>query len=95
MPGDSPKEGTRRKCFPNLFDHRTFFQGFLWGLFLERSLRNIAQVAETGQEKKHRLGIFKNNSSLYISNKNTNSKIYMHPNVHSNTIYNCQDMEAT
>ena len=28
-------------------------------------------------------------------NKNTNSKRYMHPNVHSSTIYNSQDMEAT
>ena len=28
-------------------------------------------------------------------NNNTNSKGYMHPNVHSNTIYNNQDREAT
>ena len=28
-------------------------------------------------------------------NKNTNSKRYMHPSVHSGIIYNCQDMEAT
>ena len=27
--------------------------------------------------------------------KNYNSKRYMHPNVHSSTIYNGQDMEAT
>ena len=27
--------------------------------------------------------------------KNTNLKRYMHPNVHSNISYNCQDMEAT
>ena len=27
--------------------------------------------------------------------KNTNLKIYMHPNVHSNTIYNSQHMGAT
>ena len=26
--------------------------------------------------------------------KNTNLKGYMHPNVHSSIIYNCQDMEA-
>ena len=33
----------------------------------------------------------------YISgqNESTNWKIYMHPNVHSSTIYNSQDMEAT
>ena len=35
-------------------------------------------------------------SWVYIQkNKNTNSKRYMHPNVHSSIIYNCQDMEAT
>ena len=28
-------------------------------------------------------------------NENTNLKRYMHPNVHSNTIYNSQDIEAT
>ena len=27
--------------------------------------------------------------------KNTNLKRYMYPNVHSNIIYNCQDMEAS
>ena len=28
-------------------------------------------------------------------NKNTNLKRYMHPNVRSSSIYNCQVMEAT
>ena len=28
-------------------------------------------------------------------NKNTDSKRYMHPNVHSSIIYNSQDTEAT
>ena len=27
-------------------------------------------------------------------NKNTNSKKYMHPNVHGSIIYSCQDLEA-
>ena len=35
------------------------------------------------------LGIYQKN------NKNTNSKRYMHPNVHSSIIYNSQDIEAT
>ena len=37
-------------------------------------------------------------SWVYKKNKQTqniNSKRYMHPNVHSSIIYNCQDMEAT
>ena len=28
-------------------------------------------------------------------NENSNSKRYMHPNVHSSTIYNSKDMETT
>ena len=28
-------------------------------------------------------------------NENTNSKRYMHPSVHSSTVYNSQKMEAT
>ena len=36
-------------------------------------------------------------SCVYIKkkNENTNSKIYMKPNIHSSTTYNIQDMEAT
>ena len=35
-------------------------------------------------------------SWVYIQkNKNTNLKRYMQPNVHSSTIYNSKDMEAT
>ena len=39
---------------------------------------------------------YSNSTPGYVSrrNKNTNLKIYMHPNVHSSTIYNNQDMEA-
>ena len=32
---------------------------------------------------------------IYTKNKNTNLKRYMHPNVQSSIIYNCQNMEAT
>ena len=32
---------------------------------------------------------------LGISRENSNSKRYMHLNIHSSTIYNSQDMEAT
>ena len=33
---------------------------------------------------------------IYLKkNKSTNLKRYMHPNIHSSIIYNCQDMEAT
>ena len=34
-------------------------------------------------------------SHPYISRENPNSKRYMHPNVHSSTIYNSQEMEIT
>ena len=32
---------------------------------------------------------------VYTQNENTNSKKYMHPNVHNSTIYNSPDVEAT
>ena len=31
----------------------------------------------------------------HISGENSNSKRYMHPNVHSSTIHNSQDMETS
>ena len=36
-----------------------------------------------------------NSSSGHISRENYNLKRYMHPSVHSSTMYNSQDMEAT
>ena len=40
--------------------------------------------------------IQQSHSWQYIQkNENTNLKRYMHPNVHSSTIYDSQDMEAT
>ena len=35
-----------------------------------------------------------NPTSRHISGENSDSKRYMHPSVHSNTVYNSQDMEA-
>ena len=50
------------------------------------------------QKTKNRTTIGLSNSIPgYISeeNKSSNSKRYIHPNVHSSIIYNCQEMEAT
>ena len=50
------------------------------------------------QKTKNRTTTESSNSTLgYISGKseNANLKRYMHPNVHSSTTYNIQDMEAT
>ena len=33
--------------------------------------------------------------SISLKDENSNSKTYMHPNIHSSTIYSSQDMEAT
>ena len=52
---------------------------------------------EVPQKTKNRTTIQSSNSTPgYISrkNENTNSKRYMHPNVHSSTIFSSQDMEA-
>ena len=58
----------------------------------------VENSMEHPQKLQNRTPIWPSNSTLeYISqkNENTNSKIYMHPNVHCNTIYSRQDMDAT
>ena len=53
---------------------------------------------EAPQKTKKRATIWSSNSTPgYISGKNENSNLkrYMHPNIHSSTIYNSQDIEAT
>ena len=59
------------------------------------TMKNSIQVP---QKIKHRTTSWPSNStSGYISeeSQNTNSKRYMHPNVHCNIIYNSQITEAT
>ena len=49
-------------------------------------------------ETKNRVTIWSSNFTPgHISGKdeNSNSKRYMHPNVHSSTVYNSQNMETT
>ena len=44
---------------------------------------------------KNRANVWSNNLTLgHIFGEDDILKIYMHPNVHSSTIYNSQDMEA-
>ena len=33
--------------------------------------------------------------SISMKDENSNSKRYMHPNIHSSTIYSSQDMDST
>ena len=48
-----------------------------------------------GLKTKNRVTIQPSNPTPgHISRENSNSKRYMHPNVHSSTIHNSQDMEA-
>ena len=39
--------------------------------------------------------LFSNPSPGHIARENHNLKRFMHPNIHCNTVYNSQDMEAT
>ena len=63
------------------------------------SAATLKNSMEISQKTKNRAGKWPSNSTPgYISPKkpeNTNSKRYMHSNVHSSIIYNSQDMEAT
>ena len=59
-----------------------------------QSLENSIEVYEKTKNKTIRLSNFIP-GHLSKKSENTNSKIYMHSNVHSTIIYNCQDIEAT
>ena len=57
----------------------------------------IAFPMEISQETKNRFTMWPRNFTpgCISKNKNSNLKRHMHPNIHSNINYNCQDMEAT
>ena len=60
----------------------------------------VENSMEFPQKTKNRIIIwFSNSTPGYIPKKkkikNTNSKKYTHPNIHSSIIYNYQDMETT
>ena len=56
----------------------------------------MENTMEVPQKTKNRVTIWSSNPTLgHISTENSNSKRYMHPSVHSSTIYNSQHTEAT
>ena len=56
----------------------------------------VENSMELPQKTKNRVAILSSNPTPgHISRQNYNSKRYMHPYVHSRTIHNSQDMEAT
>ena len=56
----------------------------------------VENSTEVPQKTKNRIIIWSSNPTPgHISRQNCNSKRYMHPYVHSSTIYNSQDMETT
>ena len=81
--GGPARQTDRGKNACNLTSH-------LWaGLDTQRDFRIMCLF-------KNRVAIwFCNPTSGHISRHNYNSKRYTHPNVHSSTIYNSQDMETT
>ena len=51
---------------------------------------------EIPQNNRSRITILSNNPTpRHLSSENHNLKRYMHSNIHGNTIYNSNDMEAT
>jgi len=56
----------------------------------------MESCVEVSQKTKIRISIrFSNSTPGHLSGQNHNSKRYMHPYVHINTIYNSQDTETT
>ena len=65
-------------------------------LWIERA--SMENSVEAPQKIKNRTTIWSSKSTsgnISKGNENTNSKRYLHPHVHSSTIYNSQHMEAT
>ena len=56
----------------------------------------VENSMEAPQKSKNRAIIWPSNPTpgIYLI-ENSNSKRYLHPNVHSNTIYSSQDMETS
>ena len=59
------------------------------------SLASVWRFLKKKTTKNRAIIWFGNPSPGHISEENSNSKRYMHPNVHSSTVYNSQHMEAT
>ena len=59
------------------------------------SLHQVAKVLELQLQHQSFQWIPKNPTPGHIPRQNCNSKRYMHPHVHSSTIYNSQDMETS
>ena len=67
---------------------------------MQTGATTVENSMEFPQKTKNRIIIwFSNSTPGYIPKtkkiKNTNSKKYAHPNIHSSIIYNYQDMETT
>ena len=81
----------RQKALPRLF----FLNLFYWSIVDLQCCVNF-YCMEVPQKTKSRVHIGSSNPTPgHISGERSNLKRYMHPNVHSNSTYNSQDMEAT
>ena len=89
------KKSTNNKCWIGCGEMETFIH-YWWGFTLFPFI--MGNCMEFLQKTKNRTMIWSGNFSarcVFAENENSNLKRLMDLNVHSSTIYNSQDMEAT